>query len=34
MSALLSLLALVIASVHFRRHSTTLQPHIAPLARH
>jgi DHA1 family tetracycline resistance protein-like MFS transporter len=34
MSALLSLLALVIASVHFRRHSTTLQPHIAPLVRH
>ncbi len=34
MSALLSLLALVIASVHFRRHSAVLQPHIAPLARH
>ena len=34
MSALLSLLALVIASVHFRRHSAALQPHIAPLARH
>jgi DHA1 family tetracycline resistance protein-like MFS transporter len=34
MSALLSLLALVIASVHFRRHRAVLQPHIAPLARH
>ena len=34
MSALLSLLALVIASVHFRRHSATLQPQIVPLARH